>query len=319
MHVVARFQHLSLRRTCGDAELPPILTGMLLSTQAASLRSLSIDPYAYGLRAPELETIVALQGLTALHLHISGAGMSVMDDRGEAFLWAARRERALAQLDVSYEETPGITIAEEGLNLPRGRGLSALRSRSLRHLAVDMASGAQDVLRLAGRPNLQDCHLFAWASSAGFLIDSDSFAGCTRMVQLMLHYQRGLVLQPECFDALSALTTLTLTDCGLQAVPPVLATLTLLRTLDLTENMHLQIDQAGASVLRTLTELRTLDVAKTPPTAHGVTSVQALFGLVESFRDAGRLLRVNFDPDLSETYQPEGPFWGYIADDHVAE
>ncbi len=98
-----RFQRLRL--TCADGSLraPPVLTGMLLSTQAASLRSLSIDVPAYGLRASELGIIVALQGLTALHVRVAAHGLQ---DRGVVLLQAAAQLPALRQLDVIAPDGP---------------------------------------------------------------------------------------------------------------------------------------------------------------------------------------------------------------------
>ena len=133
-------------------------------------------------------------------------------------------------------------------------------------------------------------------------------------MQFSLHYQHKLTLQPDCFAALAALTCLTLTDCGLTAVPSAIADLTALRILDLSESDHLVIDQAGMSVFRALSKLRSLDVAKCDSTAHphDGPSVQAVFRHVLELRDAGQRLHVNFDSASSVTYQPNMAYWGYV-------
>jgi len=110
------------------------------------------------------------------------------------------------------------------------------------------------------------------------------------------------------------LTCLTLTDCGLTAVPSAIADLTALRNLDLSENDDLVVDRAGMSVFRALAKLRSLDVAKCDSTAHhhDGPSVQALFRYVLELRDAGQRLHVNLDPASSVTYQPNMAYWGHL-------
>jgi len=304
-----RFVQLGLRRTHGDVRMPPSITGMLLSTQAASLQSLSIDPSAYSLQAFELETVAALHGLTALHVRLAGNGLA---DRGAAVLWAAARLPALTQLDIVYVPAAGELLAADQVGLPCCRQLSELHSQSLTHLCSDLVSGADSVLSLSGLPNLIICQLFWQAGSASIGIDSTSFHGCTRLEELTVFDQRGLSLQPECFHATCALTSLTLRDCGLLAVPTALAPLVSLRSLDISRNDDLQVDEAGASLLRALKKLRTLDVAKYEPAVHSMAAVQALFHLVEAFRHEGLHLNVIVNLDLSAFYPADPTFWGFI-------
>ena len=301
-----RVRQLGLRCTRGDVQLAPVMTGMLLSTQAASLRSLSINMTACGLRGHELGVIAALQGLTALQVHVSGHGVA---DRGLACLRTASRLPALAHLDFIYVQ--GEHIAPDVIGLPRCQELCELRSRSLTHVEVHMGCGVEDKLSLAGSSNLKDVRLFAPSSGRKFWMTPACFQGCTRMEELSLQYQRSLRLTPGCFNALSALTSLALADCGLLAVPAELAPLMSLRSLDLSRNQDLDVDETGSSVLRALKSMRTLDVAKYGPGTHSVTSVQALFDLVATFTDEGLPLRVNFNPALSAKYEAPTVFWGF--------
>ena len=304
-----RFRQLGLKRTRADLQMPPVITGALLSTQAASLRSLSIDPSAYSLRAPELTVIASLKGLTALHVHVVSHGLV---DRGAAVLWTASCLPALAELDINHVPPEGAVIPADQVGLPRCQELSELRSQSLKVLTIDIGSGSEDVLQLTEVPDLRQCRLFALPGSASFSICAASFLGCTRLEELTINNQRSLSLQPNCFDALSALTSLTLASCGLLAVPTAIAPLTLLRSLDLRQNKQLQVDESGASVLRTLTCLRTLDVAKQESGVHSATSVQALVDLIQAFRDEALQLYINFD--ISKSYHmPATTFSGFIV------
>jgi len=57
-------------------------------------------------------------------------------------------------------------------------------------------------------------------------------------------------------------------------------------------------------------QLRLLDVAKAKPHSFDASSTQALFDLVEEFREEGQPLHINIDPTKSETFQAETAFWG---------
>lgn len=178
-------------------------------------------------------------------------------------------------------------------------------------LSVDMASGTEDMLSLAQNPSLTQCNLFVPPSSANFSFNAGSFEGCTSMERLGLQYQRALSLQPDCFSALSALVSLTLADCGLSAVPSAVTPLVKLNRLDISLDEDLVIDESGAGVLRTLKKLRMLDVVKSKPAVHTVPSLQALFNLVDTFRDEGFPLHVNLDPTCSDPFEPDVLFCGF--------
>jgi len=212
-----RFVELGLRFRRRSLQLPSVLTAMLLSTQAASLRQLSIGATACGLRGRELEILAAIHGLTALDVRLVGLGL---DDRGAALFRAASSLPALQDLEIGYTSDPakGKPLPQRKVRLPRCCELSKLRSHSLHTLSVTMSCGLEEVqpLCLAGVANLRACHLLGdGRDGALFRIDLTSFASSANLTELSLHHQWGLSFEPGCFDALSGLTSLTLTDCGL--------------------------------------------------------------------------------------------------------
>jgi len=148
----ARFKMLGLQST-NLSFLPPLMTSLLLSTQAASLTHLSIDVTLYGLRGPELGVIAAIKGLTALDVHAAAFGVT---DYGATVVRVASRLTALYQLDIGYTEAPALAatglVAVEDIRLPRCQELAELRSASLETLSLAIVSGTADVLRLAGVP-----------------------------------------------------------------------------------------------------------------------------------------------------------------------
>ena len=301
-----RFKQLGLKSTRGGLRLRPAMTSMLLSTQTVSLTNLSIEVETYGLIGSDLGIIAALKGLQALDVHIDQLGL---DDRGAAMLQAVARLTALTMLEVGYFEDEEITPAN--IKLPWCLELAELRTTSLRNLSVAISGGTGDVLRLSGVPNLLTCHLLADnRSDAEFRVDSSSLAGCTKLVELTLHELRKLSLQPGCFAALPALSSLTLADCDLLAIPSAIAPLTTLRTLNLSENAKFCIDEAGIELLRGMKRLEHLDLAKPEPAMHSTNYVQALLNLVDERREEGQRLLVNVNPDLSETYSAATGFWG---------
>ena len=302
-----RFRELGLRRTRGSLRLRTAVTAMLLSTQAASLKKLSVDMAPYGLRGSDLCILAAIEGLEALDLYATGLGL---DDRGAALIRIASRLTALEQLDVVHEEGPHADIEPQEIKMPRCLELAELRSMSLKHLSVGIASGTEDVLRLSGVPNLEICHLLADPRfSAEFRVDATTFAGCSQLKELSLHHLDDLSLQMGCFSALPALTSLTLTNSNLQAVPLAIAPLTALCLLDLSLNEQLSIDEAGLSLLRPMKRLHSLDVAKREPAVHA-GGMLALLNLVKAFAKDQLILHVNVDPELSQTYTGVPRHWG---------
>jgi len=307
-----RFMKMGIKAAYSFLQLPPVLAPLLLSTQAGSLTHLSIGLPACGLRGHELEVLAALHGLMALDVHLLGCGL---DDRGAAICRAASAMTALRQLDVRFTVDPHADEPRQQqrkISLPRCCELSKLRSQSIEHLSVATSCGSTaDVLRLAGMPNLITCHLLGDSCSGAELrIDSLSFAGCESLGELTLHHQRGLDLHPGCFDACSALISLTLTHCSLRCIPSACAALTALKVLNLSQNKNLDVDAAGTKLLRAMSELGILDVAKPDTAVHAAGSTQALFDLVKAFADDQLLLRVNVDPTLSETYEADSVYWG---------
>ena len=298
------------------------MTAMLLSSQAASLRCLLIVVTEYGLCSSELGILAAMMGLQALDVRVGGASL---DDRGLTVFRTASLLTALQQLNVLCSAGPDEDGAfpQHYMDLPRCCDVAQLRSQSLMRLSVSVVrdrdvGDTENVLRLVGVPNLVECHLFGDHTSTAFVVDSTSFTGCTGLQHLTLHHHRALSLQSGCFDVLSALTSLTLTDCGLSDVPSVIAPLTALRSLDLSQNEQLQVDSSAVSLLCSLRKLRSLNVAKSEPATHKGVSVQNLFHLVWYAQHCQQLhLLVNFDADLSDTYQQHAALWGQAVDEDV--
>ena len=305
---LGRFRHLGLGRTRGSLKLRLAVTSMLLSTQAASLTKLSLDMGPCGLRGTDLCILAAIRGLEALDVHVNGSGL---DDHGATLIRIASRLPDLYQLDVNNEAEQNADPSPGETKLLRCQELAELRSTTLTSLSIAIASGTGDVLRLSGAPNLEKCHLLAYQrSSAEFQVDPTTFAGCSWLEELTLHHVRNLSLQTGCFRALPALSSLTLTDCSLQAVPLALAPLTALSVLNLSFNEQLSIDDLGLHTLRTMKKLRLLDLAKREPAVHAACSVQALLCLVKAFASDRPCLDVNIDPKLCQTYEPETGHWG---------
>jgi len=253
-----------------------------------------------------------VEGLTHLAVHVSEYGFS---DWGAAVIRAASRLTALWELDLVYVGKPGGDhIDHRAVKLPRCQELAMLRSNSLGILSVSMASGMGDVLHLAGVRNLQECHLCEHAvTTADFRNQSTSFEGCTGLVELTLLHKRGLTLQPECFRALAALTKLTLSSCGLRAVPAQIEQLPALRRLNLRNNPELEVDETGANVLRSLKQLSLLVIAHDAPKVHAQPHTQNLFDLMAISHTEGRQLIVQTNPATAEkTHQQIWAHFGML-------
>ena len=297
-----RFIDLGLRASHSATQLPPALTPMLLSTQAGSLRCLSIDLTACGFLGHELGILAVIDGLMELDVRLVGRGL---DDRGAAIFRAASTLTALQQLEVGYTagRDGSDSVPQRQVSLPRCCELSKLRSQRLQFLGVALSSSAEDlhVLCLTGVPNLEECLLSGdRRANALFPIDLTSFANCARLEDLTVQHQWGLSLEPGCFQALSALTSLALTDCSLTSVPDAIAPLTRLQVLNLSQHKYLDVAEAEMNMLRELKQLRALDLAKPKRVVHTASSMQAVINLVEACRGAGQLLHVNVDPDMSD-------------------
>ena len=311
----SRIKQLGLKGLVGSVQLPPAVTSMLIMTQAASLTHLSIDVSPSGLSGPELGVLATVKGLVELLVHVSGHGLS---DCGAAVIRAASVLTSLQRLKLMYVKQPGSEYVElQDVGLPRCKDLAVLSSNSLTKITVVMDNGTGDTLRLVGVRNLQKCRLLGYAAStAEFRIQSTSFAGCTGLVELTLCHMRGLTLQAGCLRAMSALSKLTLSNCGLLAVPADVAQLTALRCLDLRNNRDLGIDETEISMLRKLKKLRVLKVAHDAVTAFDAPmkrQMQALFDLTTAFHSEGLQLDVQIDPASAEqTYKPAYGHFGIL-------
>ena len=90
-----------------------------------------------------------------------------------------------------------------------------------------------------------------------------AFQGAPQLQCLIMRDKKLLQLQPGGLTQLTALTSLTLTNCGLQNVPVNIASLsTTLRELDVSHNARLQVDSAALARLMRCSRLNTLSLYK---------------------------------------------------------
>lgn len=94
-------------------------------------------------------------------------------------------------------------------------------------------------------------------------INAASFAGAPRLQSLRLHFDAALRLQAGSLQQLTALTSLSLLECGLRSVPVEVASLSAtLRVLDLSHNARLQLDVASVVTILRCGQLEKLGVYK---------------------------------------------------------
>ena len=190
----------------------------------------------------------------------------LLEDRGAALLCAVRRLPALEDFEISFNgetEDLGAPLSDS-YGLPRCKELAELHSHSLRQMSVHMLGGpeTENMLRFGGLPALRSCELVGDSDAPLHMrIDAASFQGAPLLQRLSLHHEEGLQLQPGSLAQLAALTSLTLSDCGLQTVPVDLASLNAtLCELDLSHNARLQIDGAAVAAVMSCSRLRTLSL-----------------------------------------------------------
>ncbi len=153
-----------------------------------------------------------------------------------------------------------------GFGLPHCHELADLCSGSLTRLRMFMTEGAPagNTLRLIGLPELRWCELLGRANGAmNISINAASFAGAPRLQSLRLHFDAALRLQAGSLQQLTALTSLSLLECGLRSVPVEVASLSAtLRVLDLSHNARLQLDVASVVTILRCGQLEKLGVYK---------------------------------------------------------
>ncbi len=130
-----------------------------------------------------------------------------------------------------------------------------------------MTGGAPEgdsTLRLVGLPELRSCELSGQPNGAmNISIDAACIAGAPRLQSLRLHFDKTLRLRPGSLQQLTALTSLSLLECGLRSVPAEVASLSAtLRVLDLSHNARLQFDVASVVTILRCGRLEKLGVYK---------------------------------------------------------
>ncbi len=193
------------------------------------------------------------------------------DDRGAALIRTVQRLPALVDLSIYYYDWRGgeLAIIRDNAGLPRCEELAELHSQSLTKLHVSMLGGPGDgsPLRLSGLPELRTCQLCGGYGQPDTLlalhVDAASFEGAPLLQSLSVLYDEGLKLDHDSLRHLTSLTSLVLKECGLESIPPDVASLgATLVVLDLSSNCLLQIDDTAVATILHCSRLETLAVCK---------------------------------------------------------
>lgn len=133
-----RIERLGLNGLSGSMQMPPVLTSMLITTQASSLTHLSIDVSPFGISGPGLGILAVMDKLAHLAVHVSGGGLN---DWGAAVIQAASCMTRLRQLEVVHVKMSGGNhIDHQDVKLPRCQELAVLSSKSITMLSVQLAA-----------------------------------------------------------------------------------------------------------------------------------------------------------------------------------
>ena len=204
--------------------------------------------------------------------HVSCLQVTVRDTllaaRAAPLFRTIQRLPVLLDLDVNYEgRFRGLyTAASAGDGLPRCEELAELHSRTLTRLRVSMLDGQEDgdLLRLSALPELRSCELLGSEHLGGHIvIDAATFCGAPQLKNLCTDTLWELDLQDGSLAHLGALTSLALINCGLLKVPADVAPLRhTLCELDLSDNEHLQIDDAAMACIVQCSRLSMLSICK---------------------------------------------------------
>ena len=97
---------------------------------------------------------------------------------------------------------------------------------------------------------------------ANMRIDAKSFLGLSQLQTLYLDGDEGLQLQEGSLEQLSGLTSLAMVQCGLRSMPPGIASLGVLRELDLGYNPRMPIDRAAVASVVQCRSLRVLGLSR---------------------------------------------------------
>ena len=199
---------------------------------------------------------------------MAGSQDGLFDDRGATLLDTVQQLPALANLTICFKGAARSLLKAIGDDhgLPECKQLAALRSRSLTRLDVQMLGGPAEgnTLRLIDVPELRSCTLRGLdGRRANICLDATSFQGAPKLQELHVLKDRTLQLQDGSLQQLTALTSLSLSGCGLRSVPAGVASFSAtLCVLDLSDNGALQIDATAVNSICGCSRLQTLSLYK---------------------------------------------------------
>ena len=238
------------------------------------------------------------------------------EDRAATLLRTVCQLPALTDLNIHSQEDDHCRRPplRDYYGLPRCRELAELQSPSLTRLRVCMLElyGEDNPLRLAGLPELRSCHITGIRAAAlNMDIDDASFQAVPQLQALTLRNVDQLQLPSGSLAQLTALTALTLIDCGLDGVPADLALLSgTLSVLDVSGNEDLQVDSAAIANILACNQLRTFGCYKPVTQDYESDTLMHLVRLpMAFFKRHGRELDVFVDCKGFEQCLLEGSSW----------
>ncbi len=192
----------------------------------------------------------------------------MFEDRAVTLLSVVERLPALKDFGIGFQGSAKQLRdpISDNNGLPRCSELAEMHSRSVTRLAMVMLGGPAEgnTLRLVGLPELRFCQITNEPGlPMNLRVDAESFTGAPKLQTLKLWFDDGFDLQHGSLRQLTALTSLTLADCGLRSVPADVAALgATLCILDLGRNDQLQLDTADADIILACSRLRVLGLYK---------------------------------------------------------
>ena len=243
----------------GDVQrLPASLLSAALMSQAGSLTMLSIDMDTVIMSAADIAMLAPLRRLEILDINLPVAPDSLCwDDSAANLINTVSKLPALKFVGLSGRD--GIHDESQAtVSL-----LAVLTSSTLTSINFRMSSNSEGTLLLGTLPALLSCCLFGCSILRDITLDVHSLHGAPHLTELDLSIE-NVRLTECCFGRSCELVDLTL-SCNLYTVPQALCGLKkTLKSLDLSYNRALEMDQAGFDTLLSLQVLTNLTLMKSP-------------------------------------------------------